>query len=106
MFGRRGNPMRGEVIAPDAALATGEARFYVLHLGPDHRGYADGYRYEVQVCDEVLRAAACVLFRGDESELVVPGYDVPAAVFRAAVRQGPGRGDFVDGRGETVWPLW
>jgi hypothetical protein len=98
--------MRVEVIAPDAVLATGEARFFVLHLGPDDGGYADGYHYEVQVCDEELRAAVCVLFRGDESELTVLGYDVPEVVFSAARRQEPGRGDFVDIWGETVWPLW
>lgn len=99
--------MRVMVIATATPLATGKARFFVRQFGPDNCEYAGGDRYEVQVCAEVLRVAACVLFRGDDSELdlAATGYDIPRPVFLAAMRQPMGRGDFVDVQGKSVWPL-
>jgi hypothetical protein len=83
-----------------------EPRYFVSQIGPDGFGYEDGFRYEIQLCNAALQAGAVILFRGDETELHVPEFDVPQAVYQAALRQSPGRGEFVDSRGESAKTLW
>lgn len=83
-----------------------EPRYFVMQIGPGGLGYSDGYRFQIQLCNEALQAAAAILFRGDEAELAVPELDVPEEVYRAALRQLPGNGDFVNSKGESVNQLW
>lgn len=79
-----------------------EPRYFVMQLGPDDARYSSGYRYEIQLCNESLQGVAVILFRGDESRLSVPEFQVPEAVYQAALRQNPGKGDFVDSQGESA----
>ncbi len=69
-------------------------------------GYVEGFRFQVQLCNDALEGGAVVLFRGDEAEFRVSEFDVPEAVYQAALRQPPGKGDFVDSQGVSAQQLW
>jgi hypothetical protein len=97
--------MRVDIIEPNFTHREREPRYFVMQIGSHSSGYADGFRFEIQLCNEALQAGAVILFRGDESEFSVPEFDVPQAVYRAALRQPPGTGDFVDSEGESVQRL-
>jgi hypothetical protein len=98
--------MRVHVFEPGFVHRKQEPRYFVMQIGAGGFGYSDGYRYEIQLCNDALQGAAVILFRGDETEFSVPDFDVPEAVYRAAIRQPPGKGDFVDSKGESAQQLW
>lgn len=79
-----------------------EPRYFVGYLLPDSFGYAEGYRYEVQLLSEDGEAVAVILFHGDESPLRCPDYPVPEVVFRAAFGRSGNPGDYVNSAGEIV----
>ena len=79
-----------------------EPRYFVGYLLPDDYGYAEGYRYEVQLLSEHGEGGAVVLFHGDESPLQCPEYPIPEAVFRAAFGRSGNPGDYVNSAGEIV----
>jgi hypothetical protein len=82
--------------------ADNEPRYFVGYLLPESFGYAEGYRYEVQLLSENGEAVAVILFRGDESPLRCAEYSVPEAVFRAAFGRSGNPGDYVNSAGEVV----
>lgn len=82
-----------------------EPRYFVGYLLPESFGYAEGYRYEVQLLSQDGEAAAVILFRGDESPLQCPEYPVPEAVFRAAFGRSGNPGDYVNSAGQIVSPF-
>ena len=79
-----------------------EPRYFAGYLLPDSYGYAEGYRYELQLLAEAGEGGACVLFRGDESPLQCPEYPIPEPVFRAAFGRSGNPGDYVTSAGEIV----
>ena len=79
-----------------------EPRYFVGYLLPESFGYAEGYRYGVQLLSGDGGAAAVILFRGDEAPLQCPDYPVPDAVFRAAFGRSGNPGDYVNSSGEIV----
>jgi hypothetical protein len=98
--------MEVRVFEPTFVLPRHEPRFFVMQLGSDDEGYSSGYRFGIQLCNESLQGAAVILFRGDEAQFTVPEFDIPEAVYRAALRQVPGKGDFVDSQGVSVKRLF
>jgi hypothetical protein len=86
----------------DSKHSDREPRYFVGYLLPESFGYAEGYRYEVQLLSEDGEAVAVILFRGDESPLQCPDYPVPEAVFRAAFGRSGNPGDYVNSAGKIV----
>ena len=58
----------------------------------------------MQLLDEEGRAVTVISFIGNESPLACDGFEVPEAVFKAALRQSHG-GDYVNARGQSVGPI-
>jgi hypothetical protein len=90
---------------PNFVHRQSEPRWFAGYLLPDSDGYAEGYRYWVQLLDEDGRGGAFVLFRGDESPLRCPEYPIPEAVFRAAFGRSGNPGDYVSSAGEVMSPF-
>lgn len=82
-----------------------EPRFFVLQLSPGTKEYVNGYRFEVQLLDEVGRAGAVLNFRGLNQDFREQEYYVPASVVAAALRQPEGQGDYVDEAGRSRRPF-
>jgi hypothetical protein len=78
--------------------------FYVRHLPIDDRRRAGGKVYQIQVVDRNGLATEFAYLNGEEERLEIDGRIVPVAVIKAAKRQEPGRGDFVDIEGNQVLP--
>lgn len=101
----RGPALQVQFFEPNFVHREREPRYYVMQIAPNGFGYDDGFRFEIQLCNEAPQGGAVILFRGDEAEFSVAEFDVPEEVFRAALRQPPGKGDFVDSRGESAQRL-
>jgi hypothetical protein len=87
---------------PNFVHSQTEPRYFAGYLLPESYGYAEGYRYWVQLLTEDGEAGAFVLFRGDESPLQCPEYPIPEAVFRAAFGRSGNPGDYVNSAGDIV----
>ena len=70
--------MQVHIFEPSFVHRKREPRYFVMQIGADGLGFSDGYRFEIQLCNEVLQGGAVILFRGDEAEFSVREFDVSA----------------------------
>jgi hypothetical protein len=82
-----------------------EPRFFVLQLSPRNKEYGNGYRFVVQLLDDVGRAGAVLSFCELNQDFRQQEYYVPASVIAAALRQPEGKGDYVDEAGHSCRPF-
>ena len=82
-----------------------EPRYFVLSLDESDPSYLEGFRYEVQLLNDDGEGAAVVLLTEEDTNISVPGYDLPSRVVDAARRQEKGSGDYVNTVGESVRPF-
>ena len=80
-------------------------RYFVLHLSERDYRPTPAAQYAIQLSDPEGGPGSAGYIGDAETELVVDGHVVPAAVLDAARRQACGQGDYVDESGETIPPF-
>ena len=85
-------------------MAPKKERYFVVHLISTDSRYGPDSHFQVQVLDEYERGEHVGYFADPELPLVINGETIPKVVLYAALRQQPGKGDYVNKRGEGVLP--
>jgi hypothetical protein len=92
-------------IEPGFVHTRTEPRYFVLCLDESDNGYSEGFRYEVQLLNDGGEGGGVFQFSDADSEISVPGFEIPSEVVEAARRQQRGSGTYVDSRGESIRPF-
>lgn len=82
-----------------------EPRYFVLRMAEHHRHYAAGFRIEVQLLNDDGQGQVVLYLRGPHADYQSGNIFVPSAVIAAALRQMPGKGDYVDESGQSRGPF-
>jgi hypothetical protein len=80
-------------------------KFFVLRLGERHFRPSPDQEIEVQLLDSRGREVRSVFLKSGDAGRVVDDFEIPPAVIEAAWRQEPGKGDYVNARGESTTPF-